>query len=57
VVESHRDRVLGVHLVGKDSAEMIQGIAIAVNMGATKKDFDATIGIHPSSAEEIVTLR
>jgi glutathione reductase (NADPH) len=57
VVESHTDRVLGVHLVGKDSAEMIQGIAIAVNMGATKKDFDATIGIHPSSAEEIVTLR
>ncbi len=57
MVESHRDRVLGVHLVGKDSAEMIQGIAIAVNMGATKKDFDATIGIHPSSAEEIVTLR
>ena len=57
VVETNTDRVLGVHLVGKDSAEIIQGMAIAVNMGATKKDFDATIGIHPSTAEELVTLR
>jgi glutathione reductase (NADPH) len=43
-------------MVGKDAGEIIQGMAIAVNMGATKKDFDATIGIHPSTAEEFVTL-
>ncbi len=57
VVESNKDRVLGVHMVGKDAAEIIQGIAIAVNMGATKADFDRTIGIHPSTAEEFVTLK
>jgi glutathione reductase (NADPH) len=44
-------------MVGEYSAEIIQGVAIAVNMGATKKDFDATVGIHPSTAEEFVTLR
>ena len=44
-------------MVGKDAGEIIQGMAIAVNTGATKKDFDATIGIHPSTAEEFVTLR
>lgn len=57
VVDSATDRVLGAHMVGEYAAEIIQGVAIAVNMGATKKDFDATIGIHPSSAEEFVTLR
>ena len=57
VVESHTHKVLGVHMVGKDAAEIIQGMAIAVNMGATKEDFDRTIGIHPSTAEELVTLR
>jgi len=57
IVETNTDRVLGVHMVGKDAGEIIQGMAIAVNMGATKKDFDATIGIHPSTAEEFVTLR
>jgi glutathione reductase (NADPH) len=57
VVETNTDRVLGVHMVGKDAGEIIQGMAIAVNMGATKKDFDTTIGIHPSTAEEFVTLR
>jgi hypothetical protein len=51
------DRVLRVHMVGKEAGEIIQGMAIAVNMGATKKHFDATIGIHPSTAEEFVTLR
>jgi glutathione reductase (NADPH) len=56
VVETNTDRVLGVHMVGKDAGEIIQGMAIAVNMGATKKDFNATIGIHPSTAEEFVTL-
>jgi glutathione reductase (NADPH) len=57
VIDKNTDRVLGAHMVGEYSAEVIQGIAIAVNMGATKKDFDATVGIHPSTAEEFVTLR
>lgn len=57
VVDSNTDRVLGVHMVGKDAAEIIQGMAIPVNMGATKADFDRTIGIHPSTSEEFVTLR
>jgi glutathione reductase (NADPH) len=57
IVDKTTDRILGAHMVGKDSAEIIQGVAIAVNMGATKRDFDATIGIHPSTAEEFVTLR
>lgn len=56
VVDDRSDRVLGVHIVGDFAAEMIQGIALALNMGATKKDFDRTIGIHPSSAEEFFTL-
>ncbi|ERT05118.1 glutathione-disulfide reductase [Lyngbya aestuarii BL J] len=57
IVETNTDRVLGAHMVGKDSAELIQGIAIAVSMGATKKDFDRTMGIHPTSGEEFVTMR
>lgn len=57
IVKSRSEQVLGVHIVGKDAAEIIQGMAIAVNMGATKADFDRTIGIHPSSSEELVTLR
>ncbi|MDJ0554596.1 MAG: glutathione-disulfide reductase [Microcoleaceae cyanobacterium MO_207.B10] len=57
VVEMNTERVLGVHMVGKDAGEIIQGMAIAVNMGATKADFDRTIGIHPSTSEEFVTLR
>ncbi|MEL7036889.1 MAG: glutathione-disulfide reductase [Cyanobacteria bacterium J06592_8] len=57
IVESNTEQVIGVHMVGKDAAELIQGIAIAVNMGATKKDFDKTMGIHPTSGEEFVTMR
>jgi glutathione reductase (NADPH) len=57
VIDSKTDRVLGAHMVGDSAAEIIQGVAIAVKMGATKKDFDATVGIHPSSAEEFVTMR
>jgi glutathione reductase (NADPH) len=57
VVDKQSDRVLGAHIVGEYAAEIIQGVAIAVKMGATKKDFDATVGIHPSTAEEFVTLR
>ena len=57
VVEAATDKVLGVHVVGEDAAEMIQMAAIAVKMGATKADFDATVALHPSAAEELVTLR
>jgi glutathione reductase (NADPH) len=57
VVEVATDRVLGAHMVGDYAAEIIQGVAIAVKMSATKADFDATVGIHPSSAEEFVTMR
>lgn len=57
VVDSQTDRVVGAHMVGDNAAEIIQGVAIAVSMGATKADFDATVAIHPSSAEEFVTMR
>jgi glutathione reductase (NADPH) len=57
VVDAASGRVLGCHMVGADAAEIIQGVAIAVKMGATKADFDRTIGIHPTAAEEFVTLR
>lgn len=56
VVDRDSERVLGAHMVGDHSAEILQGMAIAINMGATKKDFDTTLGIHPSIAEEFVTL-
>lgn len=57
IVEDATDRVIGAHMVGDDAGELIQGIAIAVRAGLTKADFDATVGIHPTSAEEFVTLR
>jgi len=57
IVETNTDKVVGAHIVGDYAGEMIQGIAIAVKMGATKANFDATVGIHPSSAEEFVTMR
>ncbi|MEA5552536.1 glutathione-disulfide reductase [Anabaena cylindrica UHCC 0172] len=57
VVDQNTDKVLGAHMVGTNAAEIIQGIAIALKMGATKANFDATVGIHPSSAEEFVTMR
>jgi glutathione reductase (NADPH) len=57
VVEAASQRVLGAHMLGPDAGEIIQGIAIAVKLGATKAQFDATIGIHPTAAEEFVTLR
>jgi glutathione reductase (NADPH) len=57
VVDRDSDRVLGCHMVGPDAGEIIQGFAVAVRMGATKADFDATIGIHPTAAEEFVTMR
>ena len=57
VVDATTDRVLGAHMVGRDAGEMIQGVAIALKAGATKAIFDATIGIHPTVAEEFVTMR
>ena len=57
VVDQDSDRVLGCHMVGPDAGEVIQGLAIALNCGATKAQFDATIGIHPTAAEEFVTMR
>jgi len=57
VVDRGTDRVLGLHMVGPDAGEIVQGFAVAIKAGATKADFDATIGIHPTSAEEFVTMR
>jgi len=57
VVDQSTDRVLGCHMVGPDAGEIIQGLAVALNCGATKAQFDATIGIHPTAAEEFVTMR
>lgn len=57
VVDTASQRVLGVHMVGPDAPEIVQGLALALNLGATKADFDATVGIHPTSAEEFMTLR
>ena len=57
IVDAASDRVLGVHMVGADAGEIIQGFAVALNCGATKAQFDATIGIHPTAAEEFVTMR
>jgi glutathione reductase (NADPH) len=57
VVDAVTDRVIGCHMVGLDAPEILQGFAVAVRAGLTKADFDRTIGIHPTSAEELVTLR
>ncbi len=57
VVEQSSQRVVGAHMLGDDAPEMMQGIAVAMNAGATKADFDRTIGIHPTGAEEWVTMR
>jgi glutathione reductase (NADPH) len=57
VVDQATDRVLGCHMVGPEAGEIIQGFAVALNCGATKAQFDATIGIHPTAAEEFVTMR
>ena len=57
VVDGETDLVLGCHMVGEHAAEIIQGMGIALTAGATKAQFDATVGIHPSAAEEFVTMR
>ena len=57
IVEPVSDRVVGAHMLGMDAPEIIQGIGIAIKAGATKAQFDSTTGIHPSAAEEFVTMR
>jgi len=57
VVDRASQRVVGVHVVGPDAGEIVQGFAVALKCGATKAQFDATIGIHPTAAEELVTMR
>ncbi|MEE9413158.1 MAG: glutathione-disulfide reductase [Methylococcales bacterium] len=57
IVDTKSDRVVGAHMVGPDAGEIIQGLAVAMKAGATKTVFDSTIGIHPTTAEEFVTMR
>jgi glutathione reductase (NADPH) len=57
IVDGASDLVLGVHILGHDAGEMAQLLGIAVKMGATKADFDATMAVHPTAAEELVTMR
>jgi len=57
IINKADDKVIGAHMVGPDAGEIMQGLAVAIKSGATKADFDATIGIHPTAAEEFVTMR
>ena len=57
VVDTATDKVVGIHMMGDDAGEIVQGMAIAMKAGATKALFDSTIGIHPTAAEEFVTMR
>jgi glutathione reductase (NADPH) len=57
IVDRQSDRVVGLHIVAADAGEIVQGLSVAINCGATKADFDRTIGIHPTLAEELVTMR
>ena len=57
LVDGETDKVVGCHILGPDAAEIVQMAAIALKMGATKADFDATMALHPSIAEELVTMR
>ncbi len=57
IVDKETDKILGAHMAGPEAGEIIQGIAIAIKAGATKADFDSTIGVHPTAAEEFVTMR
>ncbi len=57
IVTGPNEKIVGCHVVGRAADEMIQGFAVAVKMGATKADFDNTVAIHPTAAEELVTLR
>ena len=57
VCAGEEERVVGIHMVGDGVDEMLQGFAVALKMGATKADFDRTVAIHPTSAEELVTMK
>ena len=57
VVDAVSDKVLGVHMIGPEAPEVLQAAAIAVKAGLTKADFDATVALHPSMAEELVLMR
>ncbi|MBT4218940.1 MAG: glutathione-disulfide reductase, partial [Rhodospirillaceae bacterium] len=57
IVDCQTDRVVGCHMMGLDAPEIAQGLGVALKCGATKAQFDATVGIHPSAAEEFVTMR
>jgi glutathione reductase (NADPH) len=57
LVDGLTDKVLGCHILGEDAGEIVQAVAIAIRMGATKADFDETMALHPSAAEELVTMR
>ena len=57
LVDGESGRIAGCHILGADAGEMVQILAITMRMGATKEDFDATVALHPSAAEELVTMR
>ena len=57
VVAGAEEQIVGCHIIGPGADEMLQGFAVAVQMGATKRDFDDTVAIHPTVAEELVTMR
>ena len=57
LVDAASDRVLAVHMIGADAPEIVQSLAVALTAGATKADFDRTIAMHPTAAEEFVTMR
>ena len=57
LVDVTSDRVLGIHMLGSEAGEIVQGLAVAMKLGVTKKQLDSTIGIHPTAAEEFVTMR
>ena len=57
IVQKSTDKVIGAHMIGPDAAEIIQGVAIALKCGATKAQFDSTVAVHPSSAEEFVLMK
>ncbi len=57
IVDKASQKVLGLHMVGENAAEIVQAAAIAIGMGATKADFDRTVALHPSTAEELVLMR
>ena len=57
IVQASSDKVVGLHVVGMDAPEIVQGFAVAIKSGLTKQQFDLTTGIHPTAAEELVTMR